>query len=328
MDWEGIAVSPTGALIAVQNSAHYRLYEIDPKTGKMRLIHDGGSLGFNMPDEPTWLTPEVLLLETWDKDGVDAGKYAANIKTGAWRRVVPRQNDEWTSGSVLVPSPSGKLLATDLDVTAAEWLSVSEVASGRTLWRTNPKEGMEGFSGMTWSRDNKSLFVSFLIDNEMASGSPGGLWKFDALTGKQHLWKYRKRSVDGVWGSPERGLLAVDVGNRLEFLRMDDGKLLFKLPESNLGSVIEVFFLGSARILVSGDRGLAEVNASGKAVRTYTLNKGFYDGSVGLKYSASRDAVMYGRNGVLDLKTGKITKFGRAVSDATNVEWLSKDVVH
>jgi WD40 repeat protein len=323
--WYGPAVSPDGksAIATLCDDSRLdlaKVYAVDLADGKQRFI--AGDKGYEIPEYPVWLNDRVLLLETRDKDGLDMGVWAMNFTTGASRRVVPPLPENEFFYSDLIPSPSGKLLATTMGITAGEWLSVNDLASNRQCWRTNPKQGMSGFTGMEWSADSKSLFVSFSCSDEDFYG-PGELWKFDARTGKQRLWKYAGQGVSGIWASPDHRVLAVGRKNEIDYIRTSDGRLLYKASTKGLGGVIGVVFAGAGRSVICGTKLAAEVTASKKRVKTHDV-RSISDDVTRVRYSDARDAIMYGAKGALDLKTGRITVF-RGLDE--RVEWLQRDIV-
>lgn len=332
--WDSITVSPSGAIIAVSNgnpeSEPAQIFEINPQNGKTRLIRR--SLGFYIPEYPVWLSPDVILIGRWDKNGWDAGVYSLNIKNGMLVVVVPLRNRSEFDYDKLIPSPSGNLLATTLDVTSAAWISVNDISKGTRIWQIDPEHGMSGFSDAVWSTDNKFLFVSFYRDDEMAMDSPGGLWKFDALTGKKRLWKYPKQNTYGLWVDTVHNIIAVQRENDIVFLRTSDGKLIFSMALSRCGGVAGVFFPGGDRIIICGYDRVIETTLSGRQIKSHSI-KGISSSSV--KLSPDRKSLMF--SGVeddrsvwiYDLRTDKLIRLGKDkdAPDDWRVEWLPKDVV-
>lgn len=327
--WDGLAVSPaTGDIIAaLQNDnepLESRLYAVNPATGERRLVATGR--GYGVPEPAVWLSPGVMLATASDKDGLDGGVYALNIRNGASRLIVPARHEELPYDQLLPDGPRN-LVATLMDETGATWVSVCDVASGKRCWQTNPNEGMSGLTGLAWSADGTALFVSFCVKNDEFDDGPGGLWRFDAQTGKHYPWKYAKQEIDGVLSVPDQGVLAVGRGTEIECLRMTDGKLLFKLPESQLGGLIGLFSTGKGGLIFCGSSRIVETDLSGKKLLTWSTH-GLSSDSV--RFSSARNALMFGRvreddvaAGVLDLKTGQVTKF--AAND-WRVEWLLHDI--
>jgi len=331
--WQGVAVSPKSGTIVSSlcpDAGYYaaKLYRVGPRTKARRLIP--GGTGFHLPECPVWLNDNVLLLEKINKEGMGAGIWALNIRTGSSKLVVPPLPDNEFFYDSLMPSPSGRRLLTTLGITAGSWLSVNDVTRGKSLWRTNPDEGMVGFGGVAWSADDRWLYVAFYRDDEMASSSPGGVWRFDSRNGKQYLWKYAKQSIDGVWSLPRLGNLIVQRGSHIECIRQSDGAKLFELPITKIGGVVGCFGTGN-HLLVCGSESVLETTLSGKTVRARRVGRLSADV---VRYSSTRDAIMYGatrsdgqgdnQTGVLDLRTGRVTKFG---ADDWWVEWLGHDIV-
>ena len=332
--WEGPAVSPNSGTIVASlypDAGYYagKLYRVDPTTRKKHLIP--GGTGFYIPECPVWLNDNVLLLDKVGKDGLDEGVYAFNIRTGMSKQVVPPLPDNEFFYDPLIVSPSGRLVLTTLGITGGGWISVNDIIRGKSLWRTNPNEGMSGFGGVTWSANNKWLYVAFYKDDEMAASSPGGVWRFNARTGKQYQWKYAKQSIDGVYSAPKQNILVVEHGDLVDCLRMIDGKRLCTLSASKVGGVLGAFSLSNDRWILCGTELIIEMNSSGKCIKTQRV-RGLVSSTV--RFSPARNALMFGavvkggteddKTGVLDLKTGRVTRF--AAND-WRVEWLPRDVV-
>ncbi len=339
--WDGFAVSPDGGCIVatlyVRDKPFAKLYVKDLANGTMRLIPTDCPL--SIPPSPVWLDRETLLLQGCDSEySLDAGVYALNVKSGKLRRAVAPNGTEFDFDT-LVPSPDGKFLATTLAITWAEWISVNDAATGKTLWRTEPDRGMDGFTGLAWAPDSKSLFMSCYRHDEDFPG-PGGLWKLDARTGKKRVWKYPGKDVDGVWASPDGKILAVDA-DELEFLRMPDGKRVatLKVP-SSIGDRVGFILASANRAYLCGTRQVVQMDGSAKRVRSYDVrsilpNDPQVIAECKVVFSPTRNAVMYtldpssgdpskGARGVLDLKTGQVTKFART---SWQVQWLPRDIV-
>lgn len=335
--WSGTAVSPDGLLVAMAATSSTsadtgeslaELFVIDPVNGTRRLVFKG--FGFEIPYPPVWLSKHVILLPRWNKDDCQAGVYAVNIVSGKASRVVEPMPDNSFDYDSLLPSPSGKLLATVLDVTAATWFSVNDVDNGRSYWRTGSDAGIDGVSDAQWAPDGKSLFVSFYIDHEMASDSPGGVWKFDAATGKRHPWKYLHKSIAALWLSPDRSELVLERGKRLYYLRASDGKLLFSLPTSRLGGAYDVSFRGAKGSAICGGSRVALVSASGKIRKSYSVRTITKDAEYA-RHFAEHDSVLYyslggnpGALGVVNLASGRVVKFAHGIDQ---LDWLAHDVV-
>lgn len=330
--WIGPAVSPKNGLIIAalcddKKPQATRLYEIDPMSGKQHLIAGGN--GYRVVVPQVWLSPETLLVERSDKDGFDGGIFSLNIRTGVSKQVVPPRHEELPYDQLIL-SPSGQLLATSMGETGGSWVSVNEVASGKRCWQTNPNNGMSGFTGLAWSTDSRTLFMSFYLHNDDFADGPGGLWKFDARTGAKRLWKYAKQDVDGVWSVPSEKVLLVEQGDWIDFLRMSDGNRLTRIPVSRLGGLLWLFSPTRGRLILCGTDQVIETDLSGRSIWTHPASR---LASYTVRFSPTRGAAMYGGvsesgihddvAGVLDLKTGQVTKF--AAND-WYVEWLLRDI--
>lgn len=332
--WDGPAVSPkSGTIVALlyPDAGYFaaKLYRVDPLTGKKHSIL--GGKGFHVPECPVWLDDNALLLGKVGKEGLDEGVYTFNVRTGASKRVVPPMPDNEFFYDPLALSPSRCLLLTSLGITGGFWLSVNDIARGKSLWRTNPNEGMGAFTGVAWSMDSRTLFVSFCVENDPFGDGPGGVWRFDARTGKQYPWKYAKRSIDGICSVPKQQILVVERGDSIDLLRMTDGKLLRTLSGSEMGGVLGAFALGGNHWILCGTRLIAEMDSSGKRFKAQRV-RGLSSSTV--RFSPARNAIMFGgasqdgvsddKAGVLDLRTGRVTRF--AAND-WRVEWLPRDIV-
>jgi|GEM_PF-2585154 len=332
-DWEGIAVSlRSGKIVSslVPDAGYYRakLYEIDPRTHERRAVPNG--VGYHVPECPAWLNDDVLLLDKIDKDGLDRGVYALNIRTGAAKLVVPPRPDNEFFYDPFPLSPSGRYVLTSFSVTGGTWLSVSDAVLGKRLWRTNPDEGMTGFPTAAWSADEKWLYAGFSIDGELASSSPGGVWRFDVRTGKQYPWKYAGHSIDGVFSVPRSNVVIVD-RKTIDCLRMSDGRLLASLHATQVGRVLGAFGLPNGRWLLCGSQMIVKMDSRARRLRAWPV-RGLASSTV--RFSPSRNAIMFGgasrdgaynnKAGVLDINTGRVTRFAAYVGQ---VEWLPRDVV-
>jgi hypothetical protein len=134
-------------------------------------------------------------------------------------------------------------------------------------------------------------------------------------TGKRQEWKYAGEDISGVWSSPDAKRIAVKRAKSVDYLNSPDGKLLYSVPIST-GEVIAVFFPSSGGSIVCTPDRVLVVNPSGKITNTYNVES---ISSEGVKYSPSRNALIYVGAGAIDLATGNITKF---TSGYWNVEWL------
>lgn len=327
--WYVLAISPySGTLIAASWNGNEplssNLYEVNPLNGKKRYILSGKNL--HITEYPVWLNDNTCLLEICNIEGLNAAIYAANIKNGKLKQVAPAIDSEF-SYDCLILSPSKRYLATAQTITAAGWVSVNNLTNGNQVWCTNSAQGMHGFTGIAWSVDSKLLFASFLHDTFTPSDAPGGLWKIDALTGKRRLWKYARQNINGIWASPNHKILALDRMGFVEYLRASDGKTLFKVATPKSGQIAGVFFSEAGRSVICGTLQVIVTDLSGKRIKAYDIRSIASDR---VKYSPKRNAVMY-QGGVLDLRTGSITKFagGEQLSwqNDWQIEWLSKDII-
>ncbi len=331
--WGACAVSPRSGIIVAElcrdgACAQSTLFRVDARMGSKAAIP--GAKGFHIPECPVWLNDSELLVDRIDNDGLDRGVFSLNVRTGKTKLVIrPLPHNEFFY-EPYIPSPTGRYVLTTLCITGGSWLSVNDSVLGKGLWRTNPEEGMVGFAGVAWSGDERQIYVAFYKDDELASSSPGGLWRFDAMTGKQHPWKYSKESLDGVFSAPKQNVLVVERTNSIDCLRMSDGRRLSTLTYSTVGGVLGAFSLSRDRWLLCGSRLVLEMDSSCKRLRTLHA-RGLSSSSV--RYSPTRNTLMFGgvsydgasdvKAGVLDLRTGRVTRFA---ANNWRIEWLPKDV--
>lgn len=336
--WDDLTVSPKNRTIVASpyvtpsidpprddfSDFELPLYRIDPRTGSRQAL--SGSTGRLIPYFPVWLNDDVLLLED-----IDASVSACNTRTNTTIQVVPPSYGCDFRYSSLVPSISGKLLLTIMPTNKGNKLSVNDLARGERTWRTDTYDGLPGLAGAVWSDTDKWLYVAFHKDEDKDANSPGGVWRFDALTGKQYPWKYANQSIDSIYSVPKQKILVIEYGDSIDLLRMSDGQLLGTLKVSEIGGVLGAFFQSGDRWILCGKNLVVEMNSSGKRIKSQRV-RGLVSSTV--RFSPAHNALMFGavvnggteddKTGVLDLKTGRITRF--AVND-WRIEWLPRDIV-
>jgi WD40 repeat protein len=323
IDHELLMVSPDGKMLAVYASKGEKrwLCRVDIATGETTLVKQIDDTYFTQ-DCQAWFGNSVLF-EEFNKDGIDLGVHAVDILTGKTTRVTPLEDDEFFHDRLL-ESPSGGLLATTQGVTNVFWITVNDGCNGKRLWMTNPDNGMEGFTDVCWSPDSRSLLTTFYKDDEEFPG-PGGLWKFDAMTGKQQLIKYKGQKLWGLKFSPDGKLLAITRDNQTDVLSYPNLKLVRRLNYKG-----SLYFLGKNHYLIFDGKRIVDINGSTITTRTYVTKAFYKEGSeLAISISPEADALLLcctsingsaePASGFLDLKTGRTVSLPK---DVYRVVWL------
>ena len=113
-------------------------------------------------------------------------------------------------------------------------------------------------------------------------------------------------------------------------------KQLFTVSESGLGGLLSVIFAGPNRVFVCGTDAVAEMDSTGKHVKTFKLGKTFFWGKAvsglesSVRYSRSHNAMIFGTFKNLDVTTGITTRFKPldwTGAETNQIDWLGRDVV-
>jgi Tol biopolymer transport system component/DNA-binding winged helix-turn-helix (wHTH) protein len=242
------AWSPDGRLIAFMRQADPEatgIYVISPLGGAERKVADitpYGSwepLGVSWSPDGKWLSfsKANLLARKADSSPGHFSIHLVNVETRE-ERVVPDPADDCANTWQAVFSPDGKSLASVCVLTGGVAKIYLQTADGKQARELKDARSAEGFSGLAWAKDSRSILYC----------------------SDQHLWR-----VPLAGGKPEMLLFAQDVesvavaseGNRLAFAQVHHSGNVFQLSLASQKKLT-----ASATKLISSTRGDAGAHVS------------------------------------------------------------------